>query len=44
VDWLRTHIGHEPKIEDGEFRGWQLVADFNPAVPSPSSAEGGDDQ
>lgn len=42
VDWLRTHIGHEPKIEDGEFRGWQLVADFSPAVPAPRNAEGGD--
>lgn len=25
VDWLREHVGHQPKIVDGELRGWELI-------------------
>jgi hypothetical protein len=25
VDWLKEHIGHQPKVVDGELRGWELV-------------------
>lgn len=25
VDWLKEHIGHQPKVEDGELRGWELI-------------------
>jgi hypothetical protein len=25
VDWLKEHVGHKPKIVDGELRGWELV-------------------
>jgi hypothetical protein len=27
VDWLREHVGHQPKVVDGELRGWELVSD-----------------
>lgn len=27
VDWLKEHIGHRPKIVDGEMRGWELIDD-----------------
>lgn len=26
VDWLKEHVGHQPKVIDGELRGWELIA------------------